>query len=57
MTKQLNSLQEKRIIQAIPAKRLGKPKDIASAVIFLSSDNANYITGQTLHINGGLYMN
>ena len=40
----------------IPLQRLGKPEEIASLVKFLASDEANYITGQTVHINGGLFM-
>ncbi|KAA1447087.1 SDR family oxidoreductase, partial [Escherichia coli] len=41
----------------IPAKRLGDVKEIASAVAFFASDEAAYITGETLHVNGGMYMN
>ncbi|MCP4713791.1 MAG: 3-oxoacyl-[acyl-carrier-protein] reductase [Deltaproteobacteria bacterium] len=44
------------MISQIPAKQLGTPEDVANAVCFLASDIANYITGQVLHINGGLYM-
>ena len=43
------------IIKSIPAKRVGKPEDVASAVIFLCSDDASYITGQVLGVNGGIY--
>ena len=43
-------------INAIPLKRLGDPKDIANAVAFLLSDDAGYITGEVLKVNGGLYM-
>ena len=43
------------IVQSIPAKRIGKPEDVAGAVIFLSSDDASYITGQVLGVNGGIY--
>ena len=45
---------EKEAKSLIPLKRLGKPKEIAKAIIFLLSDNASYITGQTLNINGGM---
>ena len=40
----------------IPLGRLGSPEDVADLIYFLSSEEANYITGQTIHINGGLYM-
>ncbi|MBF0209694.1 MAG: 3-oxoacyl-ACP reductase FabG [Desulfamplus sp.] len=43
------------IIKSIPAKRVGKPEDVAAAVIFFSSDEASYITGQVLGVNGGIY--
>lgn len=52
----LNIFQHKKYFSMIPMKRLGKAEEIADAVIFLSSKKASYITGQTLHINGGLYM-
>lgn len=57
MTRALNSEQHDAIIQKIPMQKLGQPEDIANAVAFLASDAANYITGQTLHVNGGMYMN
>lgn len=44
------------IMAAIPLKTLGKPDDVAGAVAYLASDSANYITGQVIHVNGGLYM-
>lgn len=56
MTDKLNEEQQKRITDNIPAGRFGLPEDIAAGVVFLASDNASYITGQTLHINGGLLM-
>ncbi len=56
MTDELNEEQQKRITDNIPAARFGLPEDIAAAVVYLASDNASYITGQTLHINGGLLM-
>lgn len=54
--KDLNIFQYKKYLSQIPMKRLGKAEEIADAVIFLSSKKASYITGQTLHINGGMYM-
>jgi 3-oxoacyl-[acyl-carrier protein] reductase len=40
----------------VPANRLGTPDDIAAAVVYLASDEASYVTGQTLHVNGGMAM-
>ena len=54
MTDMLNDDQKNAILERIPMKKLGDPADIAKAVGFLCSENANYITGQTLHVNGGL---
>ena len=54
MTDSLNDEQKNAILDRIPMKKLGDPNDIAKAVGFLCSENANYITGQTLHVNGGL---
>ncbi len=56
MTDALNEQQSARITGNIPAGTFGLPEDIASGVVFLAGDGANYITGQTLHINGGLLM-
>lgn len=56
MTEELNDKQKESILKNIPAGTLGKPEDIANSVAFLSSDEASYITGQTLHINGGMLM-
>jgi len=56
MTDKLNEEQQKRITDNIPAQRFGLPEDVAAGVVFLASDSASYITGQTLHINGGLLM-
>ena len=54
MTDKLNEDQKNTILDRIPMKKLGESDDIAKAVGFLCSENANYITGQTLHVNGGL---
>ena len=56
MTDALNEEQQKRITNNIPSGRFGLPEDVAGGVAFLASDTASYITGQTLHINGGLLM-
>lgn len=57
MTYALNDTQKEAIFQRIPMQKLGTVEDIASAVLFLASPQAGYITGQTLHVNGGMYMN
>lgn len=57
MTKTLTDEQRDTIFQRIPMQRLGSGDDIAGAVLFLASDMAAYMTGQTLHVNGGMYMN
>jgi 3-oxoacyl-[acyl-carrier protein] reductase len=56
MTDVLNEVQKEAILQKIPAKTLGKPEDIANAVAFLASPLSSYITGQTIHVNGGMLM-
>ncbi len=56
MTKELSEDQKNAMLGQIAVKRLGSPEEIASAVGFLSSDDAAYITGVTLHVNGGMYM-
>ncbi len=56
MTDKLNEEQQKRITDNIPAQRFGLPEDVAAGVVYLASDAASYVTGQTLHINGGLLM-
>ncbi|XYU90793.1 3-oxoacyl-ACP reductase FabG [Pasteurella multocida] len=57
MTDVLTEEQKAGILSQVPAGRLGDPKDIAKAVAFLASDDAGYITGTTLHVNGGMYTN
>jgi len=56
MTKTLSEQQIAALLQQIPLGRLGLPEDIASAVSFLASPQASYITGTTVHVNGGMYM-
>jgi 3-oxoacyl-[acyl-carrier protein] reductase len=56
MTRALNESQRATLLQQIPMARLGTPADIAAAVLFLVSPQASYITGETLHVNGGMYM-
>ena len=56
MTEKLTAEQRARLLGAIPAGRFGAPDDVAAAVIFLASPEASYITGQTLHVNGGMAM-
>jgi len=56
MTKALPEGQRAKLLERIPLGRLGTPEDIAHAVVFLASPRAGYITGATLHVNGGMYM-
>jgi len=56
MTDVLNDKQKDSILSAVPAARLGTPDDIAAAAVYLASDEAAYVTGQTLHVNGGMAM-
>lgn len=56
MTDALPQEAKDRLIKTVPMARLGMPEDIANAVVFLASDEASYITGQTLHVNGGMAM-
>jgi 3-oxoacyl-[acyl-carrier protein] reductase len=56
MTEALSIEQKDGISSQVPANRLGKPEEIASTVAFLASDSAAYITGETIHVNGGMYM-
>ncbi len=56
MTAALPDLVKQEMLKRIPMKRLGQASDVAAAVSFLASDAANYITGETIHVNGGMYM-
>jgi 3-oxoacyl-[acyl-carrier protein] reductase len=56
MTEILTDAQKQGILSSIPSRKMGTPEDIASGALFLASDQAGYITGQTLHINGGMLM-
>lgn len=56
MTHALGEEQRAKLVEHVPLKRLGKPEDVAAAVAFLAGPGASYITGVTLHVNGGMYM-
>ena len=56
MTDQIDEKHKEAIIAKIPSNKLGKPEDIANAVIFLTSDQSDYINGETIHVNGGMYL-
>jgi 3-oxoacyl-[acyl-carrier protein] reductase len=55
MTENLPEAVKKAFLEMIPMKRMGTPEDVAQAVKFLLSDQAAYITGQVIHVNGGMY--
>jgi 3-oxoacyl-[acyl-carrier protein] reductase len=55
MTEKINDEYKEILKSRIPLDRFGSPNDIANAVIFLSSELSDYITGETLHVNGGMY--
>jgi 3-oxoacyl-[acyl-carrier protein] reductase len=57
MTRALPEAQRDQLLTQIPLGRLGRPEDVAAAVLFLASPGAGYVTGATLHVNGGMYMN
>ena len=56
MTDKIDEKYKESIISKIPSARLGEPADIANAVLFLASKQSNYINGETIHVNGGMYM-
>ena len=56
MTKELSSAQREQLVASIPLQQLVKPEDVADAVLFLAGESGRYITGETLHVNGGMYM-
>jgi 3-oxoacyl-[acyl-carrier protein] reductase len=56
MTEKLNEKQKEAILNVIPQKRIAKPEEIAAVVCFLSSQDSNYITGQTINVDGGMAM-
>ena len=56
MTDKLNDKQREAILTRVPAGKLGAPADVAAAAVYLASDEAHYVTGQTLHVNGGMAM-
>jgi 3-oxoacyl-[acyl-carrier protein] reductase len=56
MTDALNDKQRETILSKVPAGRLGTPEDIAAAAVYLCSNEAAYVTGQTIHVNGGMAM-
>ena len=56
MTNKIDPKYKDLIISKIPSNRLGSAEDVSNVVIFLSSDLANYITGETIHVNGGMYL-
>jgi 3-oxoacyl-[acyl-carrier protein] reductase len=56
MTRALDDSQKAALLKDIPLQRLGEPHDIAASVLFLASSQGGYITGQTLHVNGGMFM-
>ena len=56
MTDKIDEKYKEVIISKIPSARLGEPEDIANSVLFLVSNQSDYINGETLHVNGGMYL-
>jgi 3-oxoacyl-[acyl-carrier protein] reductase len=56
MTRALDDAQRERLLASVPLGRLGNPEEVASVVAFLASPAATYITGETVHVNGGMYL-
>jgi 3-oxoacyl-[acyl-carrier protein] reductase len=56
MTDSLPETHRTKLLEAIPLGRMGKPEDIAASVVYLASDEAGWVTGATLHVNGGMAM-
>ena len=56
MTDKIDEKFKEAIVSKIPSSRFGEPEDVANAVLFLASDQSNYINGETIHVNGGMYM-
>ena len=56
MTAALPDMVKEEMLKRIPLRQLGQAEDVADAVVFLASDSAKYITGETFHVNGGMYM-
>ncbi len=55
MTEKINDNFKQTLLEKISLERFGTPEDVANAALFLSSDLSNYITGETIHVNGGMY--
>jgi len=56
MTDKINDEFKKKLVENIPMNRLGSIKDVSNCALFLASDLSDYITGETIHVNGGMYM-
>ena len=56
MTRSLSEEQARKLVENVPLGRLGRAEDVAQAVLYLCSPAASYVTGATLHVNGGMYM-
>ena len=56
LTEKIDEKFKEMIVSKIPSARLGEPEDVANAVVFLASNQSDYINGETLHVNGGMYM-